>query len=80
MLIATLAVECIGRKLPMAALTAASGAAILGLTALHSTALIAVARCGISAAFTVLYVYTPEVRHGRREGDRFSRDPTIYVE
>ena len=61
MLIATLAVECIGRKLPMAALTAVSGAAVIGLTAVHSTALIAVARCGISSAFTVLYVYTPEV-------------------
>ena len=64
MLIALLAVECVGRKLPMAALTAFSGAAIMGLTAVHSTALIAVARCGISAAFTVLYVYTPEVTSG----------------
>ena len=61
MVIAILAVECVGRKLPMAALMAAAGAATLGLTAFPSTALIACARCGISAAFTVLYVYTPEV-------------------
>ena len=61
MAIAVLAVECIGRKLPMTALMAASAAAIAGLTAVASTALIAVARCCISAAFTVLYVYTPEV-------------------
>ncbi len=61
MIIAIIAVECVGRKAPMAALMAASGAAIAGLTVVSSTALIAFARCGISAAFTVLYVYTPEV-------------------
>ena len=62
MIIAIIAVECVGRKAPMAALMAASGAAIVGLTVVSSTALIAIARCCISAAFTVLYVYTPEVR------------------
>ena len=62
MAIAVLAVECVGRKLPMTALMAASSAAIAALIAVRSTALIALARCGISAAFTVLYVYTPEVR------------------
>lgn len=61
MVIAVLAVECVGRKLPMTALMSASAAAIVGLTVVPSTALIALARCGISAAFTVLYVYTPEV-------------------
>ena len=79
MIFAAVAVEYLGRKLPMAAGLLISGAAILGLLATPATALMFVARAGVMGAFTVLYIYTPEVRSqgleregGRRGGNKLS--------
>ena len=61
MVLAAVAVECVGRKAPMAGGLLLSGAAIMGLLLVPATWLMFLARAGVMAAFTVLFIYTPEV-------------------
>lgn len=82
MVIAALAVELVGRKAPMAGGLALSGAAILGLLAAPATWLMFLARAGVMAAFTVLFIYTPEVSPrvcGSREVCRSKRMRRVWL-
>ena len=55
-------VDWLGRKKNMAGGLVLAGATTLGLLGTTSEALLFFGRAGITGAFTVLFIYTPEVR------------------